>query len=148
METEALVVHSTLDALPQVIDFVRQACLEAGLSDKDVFACELATDEACTNIVEHAYRGHSDGVIRVACWSESGTFVVQFHDRGQAFDPAAIEDPMLTEDLLDRPLGGLGVHFMRSLMDEVRFEFDASEGNTLTMTKRIERPTESSDGPS
>jgi serine/threonine-protein kinase RsbW len=134
---EQLVVSSTLDSLPSVIDFVRRASLQAGLADNAVFACELATDEACTNIIEHAYAGRSDGVIRVACWSHSDEFVVQLHDQGAAFDPAKIRVPPLTEDLAGRPLGGLGMHFMRSLMDEVRFDFDPVLGNTVTMTKRF-----------
>lgn len=134
---DELVVSSALDVLPQVIDFVRQASLQAGLSDSAVFACELATDEACTNIIEHAYAGRSNGVIRVACWCDGDEFFVQLHDQGTAFDPAAIRVPPLTEDLAGRPLGGLGVHFMRSLMDEVRFDFDPVLGNTVTMTKRF-----------
>jgi anti-sigma regulatory factor (Ser/Thr protein kinase) len=137
MEIEKLTVSSDLDDLPQVIDFVRQASMEAGLPEKAVFACELATDEACTNIIEHAYAGRSDGVIRVSCWTENGAFVVQFHDQGVAFDPTQIREPLLTEELAQRPLGGLGMHFMRSLMDEVRFEFDPVAGNMLTMTKRF-----------
>lgn len=137
METEELVVSSTLDALPQVIDFVRRASTLAGLSQNDVFACELATDEACTNIIEHAYGGCQNGAIRVSCWAEGDAFVIQFHDRGIAFDPSAVLVPSLTAELADRPLGGLGMHFMRSLMDEVRFDFNPVEGNTLTMTKRF-----------
>jgi len=137
MEIEKLTVSSDLDDLPQVIDFVRQASMEAGLPEKAVFACELATDEACTNIIEHAYAGRSDGVIRVSCWTENGAFVVQFHDQGVAFDPTQIREPLLPEELAQRPLGGLGMHFMRSLMDEVRFEFDPVAGNMLTMTKRF-----------
>jgi len=137
MESVELTVSSDLDDLPQVIDFVRQACTAAGLSDNAVFACELATDEACTNIIDHAYGGRSDGVIRVACWTEPGAFVVQFHDQGVAFDPSKIREPLLNEVLADRPLGGLGMHFMRSLMDEVRFDFDPIQGNMLTMTKRF-----------
>jgi anti-sigma regulatory factor (Ser/Thr protein kinase) len=137
MEIEELTVNSDLDGLPQVIDFVRQASMEAGLPEKAVFACELATDEACTNIIEHAYAGRSDGVIRVSCWTENGAFVVQFHDQGVAFDPTQIREPLLTEELAQRPPGGLGMHFMRSLMDEVRFEFDPVAGNMLTMTKRF-----------
>lgn len=130
-------VSSALDVLPQVIGFVRQASLHAGLPESAVFACELATDEACTNIIEHAYAGRSDGVIRVACWSDSDEFVVQLHDQGTAFNPAAVREPPLTQDLAGRPLGGLGMHFMRSLMDEVRFDFDPISGNTVTMTKRL-----------
>jgi serine/threonine-protein kinase RsbW len=137
METEALIVSSDLEFLPQVIDFVRQASLAAGMPESGVFACELATDEACTNIIEHAYQGRSDGVIRVCCYTEDDAFVVQFHDQGIAFDPALVQEPLLTEKLADRPLGGLGMHFMRSLMDEVRFDFDPVQGNLLTMTKRF-----------
>jgi serine/threonine-protein kinase RsbW len=137
MEMVELTVSSDLDALPQVIDFVRQASTAAGLSDDAVFACELATDEACTNIIEHAYNGRSDGRIRVSCRTEPGLFLVQFHDQGAAFDPTKIREPMLTEALAERPLGGLGMHFMRSLMDEVRFDFDPIQGNMLTMTKRF-----------
>jgi serine/threonine-protein kinase RsbW len=137
MEIVELTVSSDLDGLPQVIDFVRQACMVAGLPDNAIFACELATDEACTNIIEHAYGGRSDGVIRVSCWTENGAFVVQFYDQGAAFDPTQIREPLLTEELAQRPLGGLGMHFMRSLMDEVRFEFDPVAGNVLTMTKRL-----------
>ena len=136
METEALIVNSNLDALPQVIDYVRDACLAAGLPDQVVFACELATDEACTNIIDHAYDGRDDGVIRVSCWTEDGAFVVQFFDQGVPFDPTKVREPVLTQDLAERQLGGLGMHFMRSLMDEVRFEFDPVKGNTLTMVKR------------
>lgn len=137
LEIDELVVSSDLDALPQVIDFVRQAGMDAGLSDDALFACELATDEACTNIIEHAYNGASDGAIRVCCWVEEGAFTVQFHDQGVAFDPAQVREPLLSEELADRPLGGLGMHFMRSLMDDVRFDFDPVEGNLLTMSKRL-----------
>ena len=137
MTVDELVVSSALDVLPQVIGFVRQASLQAGLPERAVFACELATDEACTNIIEHAYAGRSDGTIRVACWSDGDEFVVQLHDQGVAFVPGAVREPPLTQDLAARPLGGLGIYFMRSLMDEVRFDFDPMAGNTLTMTKRI-----------
>jgi serine/threonine-protein kinase RsbW len=137
MQIEELTISSDLAGLPQVIDFVRQASTEAGLPENAVFACELATDEACTNIIEHAYGGRSDGTIRVSCWTEPGAFVVQFHDQGVGFDPTKVREPILTEELAARPLGGLGMHFMRSLMDEVRFDFDPIEGNMLTMTKRF-----------
>lgn len=137
METKDLVVSSKLEELPRVIEFVRQACLSAGLDDDTVFACELATDEACTNIMEHAYQGRQDGVIRVACEISSTRFTVEFHDNGQPFDPDQVLPPKLSGDLADRDIGGLGLHFMRTLMDEVHFVFDEQAGNTLVMTKRL-----------
>ena len=135
--SQSLVVSSDLAELPRVIDFVRQACLDARLSSDDMFACELATDEACTNIMEHAYLGSADGQIRVTCRYAGNLFVVELHDHGRPFDPSLVEPPQLTGDLDMRDVGGLGLYFMRHMMDEVRFEFDRVTGNTLTMTKRV-----------
>lgn len=136
---KALVVSSNLDNLPRVIAFVRQACETAGLDEDAAFACELATDEACTNIMEHAYRGRSNGEIEVICLAKADRFIVQLHDNGKPFDPDTVAPPTLTGELIERQIGGLGLHFMHSLMDEVRFNFDEEEGNTLTMVKYLSR---------
>lgn len=125
--------------LPQVLAFVRSGCQAAGLSDDAAFACELAADEACTNVIEHAYRGRRDGVIRISWQRDDDVFVLHFHDRGKPFDPTKISRPPLNRRLEERTVGGLGLHFMRSMMDEVRFEFDKNAGNTLTMVKRVDR---------
>lgn len=137
MQPQQLTVSSALHDLPLVINFVRRCCRTAGLSEDASFACELAADEACSNIMEHAYSGRSDGVIHVACWVAGQCFVLRFRDHGRTFDPARVQKPTLDADLLDRPVGKLGIHIMRSLMDDVRYEFDAVEGNTLTMSKAI-----------
>ncbi len=136
MDMQELVITSDLANLPRVLDFVRARCIAAGLSDDAVFACELATDEACTNVIEHAYRG-GGGEIRISCYRNGDHLVVRLHDRGQPFNPAQVMAPALSGSLSEREIGGLGLHFMRSLMDEVRFEFDHEAGNTLTMVKRI-----------
>lgn len=135
MPIEELVVTSALEELPRVIDFVYQICNSAAVPEDVAFACQLAADEACTNIMEHAYDGRPDGVIHVACWVGGDQIHLQFRDKGVAFDPGIIETPDLDRDLTDRQIGGLGLHFMRSLMDEVRFEFDPTTGNRLTMIK-------------
>jgi serine/threonine-protein kinase RsbW len=136
MDMQELVITSDLANLPRVLDFVRAHCIAAGLSDDAVFACELATDEACTNVIEHAYGG-AGGEIRISCSRNDDRFVVRVHDRGQPFNPAEVAAPALSGTLSEREIGGLGLHFMRSLMDEVRFEFDQDDGNTLTMVKRV-----------
>jgi serine/threonine-protein kinase RsbW len=138
MDQQELVISSDLANLPGVLDFVRSRCIAAGMSEDAVFACELATDEACTNVIEHAYRDSQGGPIRISCHLNGDHFVVQLHDHGRPFDPTQVAAPTLSGSLSERDIGGLGLHFMRSLMDEVRFEFDAEAGNTLTMVKRID----------
>ncbi|MEZ4767592.1 MAG: ATP-binding protein [Caldilineales bacterium] len=134
-----LLVTSDLGQLPRVLDFVRAACQDAGMDDDEVFACELATDEACANIMEHAYAGLPEGEIRVWCWTADGQMFIRFHDTGRPFEPQEVEPPLFTDDLQERQVGGLGLHFMRTLMDDVVFEFGEA-GNTVTMSKRIGAP--------
>lgn len=131
-----LVVSSDLDQLPRVLDFVRAACEAAGMGEDEIFACELATDEACANIMEHAYDGSADGEIRVECWTAGQQIFIRLHDTGRPFEPRAVATPVFSDDPQEREIGGLGLHFMRNLMDRVNFDFSET-GNTLTMCKRI-----------
>jgi anti-sigma B factor antagonist len=65
------------------------------------------------------------------------------HDNGRGFDPETVVEPAVVHMEVQPPpedlrVGGLGIHFMRRLMDEVHYQFDKTEGNTLTMVKYIE----------
>jgi serine/threonine-protein kinase RsbW len=61
---------------------------------------------------------------------------VVLRDFGAPFDPQAIPCPDVKAPLDRRPLGGLGLYLIRQVTDHVGFEFDAAQGNTLTMIKR------------
>jgi anti-sigma regulatory factor (Ser/Thr protein kinase) len=62
--------------------------------------------------------------------------VTTIEDRGITFDPATAPAPMLTGDAMQRTVGGIGLHLVRSLMDEVRHEPAPGGGNRLTLVKR------------
>jgi serine/threonine-protein kinase RsbW len=133
-----LTVDGRCDNLATIADFVTKAAQASGLSEKATFEVQLAVDEACTNVIEHSYGGERQGKITLCCECADDDFVVTIRDNGQSFDPETIPPPDLTCSLAERPCGGLGLYFMRQLMDEVRFHFDA-EGNKLTMVKKIRR---------
>ena len=137
-EPQRLIVPGRFECLTDIAAFVTQAAREAGLNNDEVFHVEMAVDEACSNIIEHAYASKS-GDINLACTCPAtGRFEVVIRDSGQPFDPADIPMPNVgaLTDLDDLDEGGLGLYFMRKLMDEVRFEFVPGQGNVLTMTKR------------
>jgi serine/threonine-protein kinase RsbW len=134
-----LTVPARFENLALIGEFVVSVARRAGLDEKGVFNVQLACDEACTNVMEHAYGG-DEGPVRVACKLHPGHLEIQVHDTGKPFDPATVRAPDLEAPLEERETGGLGLHFMRSVMDDVRFEFDES-GNLLTMVKRFEVPT-------
>jgi serine/threonine-protein kinase RsbW len=101
---------------------------------------QLAVDEACSNIIEHAYGGEDRGVIECSHRIRDGDLTIVLRDYGQPFDPAAVPEPDVEAGLEERPEGGLGLFFIRKIMDEVIFEFDSVTGNVLTLVKR-KKPT-------
>jgi serine/threonine-protein kinase RsbW len=104
------------------------------LDERTLHTLHLVLDEACTNVIEHAYRGQG-GAMEIALEVEDDCIRVVIRDWGLPFDPDAVPVPDVTAPLEDRPLGGLGVYLLREMMDEVRYEFSAQDGNTLTLVK-------------
>jgi len=124
------------DQLAVVRNFVTQMGCDLGLDSRVIDDLKLAVDEACTNIVEHAYGGQG-GQIEIEIKSIDDGVQVTIHDWGAAFDPQAVPSPDVAAPLEQRPLGGLGLYLMRQMMDRVDFQFDGEDGNTLTMVKRL-----------
>lgn len=126
-----------VEYLAQIAEFVSQAARAAGFDEDTVFGIQMAVDEACANIIEHAYGPDIEGDIMLTCsLDRRGDFVVSIHDTGRSFDPRSVPDPPLGVDLEHMPEGGLGLYFMRKLTDDLHFEFDPHGGNTLTIVKR------------
>jgi anti-sigma regulatory factor (Ser/Thr protein kinase) len=133
-----LTVPGRFEYLAQIAEFVTHAARDAGLSDDDVFHVEMAVDEACSNVIEHAYAEISGDIELTCTISEQGRLDIIIHDHGQPFDPASVPEPNVSDgaNLDAMQEGGLGLYFMRKLMDEVRFQIVPEHGNTLYMTKR------------
>ncbi|MFN8385623.1 MAG: ATP-binding protein [Anaerolineales bacterium] len=122
--------------LDEIREFVGEIARANGFSDKDVYNIQLATDEAASNIIEHAYVGMADGVLDLSCGMKKQELVISLIDHGLPFDPADVPLPDLQADLSDRKIGGLGIFLMRKLMDEVHYHSNADKSNILTMIKR------------
>jgi anti-sigma regulatory factor (Ser/Thr protein kinase) len=122
--------------LDEIREFVGAIARKEGFSDKDVYNIQLATDEAASNIIEHAYENQPNGTLQLSCGVKAGVMTIILVDHGESFDPSEVPLPDLEADLSDRKIGGLGIFLMRKLMDEVRYEPRPDKSNVLTMTKR------------
>src|SRR6188474_298771 len=111
--------------LDEIRDFVGEIARESGFSDKDVYNIQLATDEAASNIIEHAYENQPDGILELSCGMRGDVMTIILIDHGESFDPSEIPLPDLKADLSERKIGGLGIFLMRKLMDEVSYEVKA-----------------------
>lgn len=126
------------DSLPMIADFVRMSAQEAGLSSFQIYAVETAVDEACANIIEHAYGGEGKGNIECSCAITEKGLTIVLRDTGRPFNPKNIKNPDLNSSLEERSDHGLGLYFIRQWMDDVDFEFKPGS-NTLTMSKFKEK---------
>jgi serine/threonine-protein kinase RsbW len=124
------------ESLLTINEFVTRFAKAAGLNPKAIYDVQMAVDEACTNIIEHAYGGEGQGPIHCTCRVHEDTLTVVLGDYGCAFDPSSVPHPNLCANLNKRSSGGLGLFFMRQLMDQVHFESKPGLGNTLTLVKR------------
>jgi serine/threonine-protein kinase RsbW len=132
-----LQVPGRFDRLEQISKFIEQAGLEAGLDDTAICRCQLAVDEACTNIIEHAYEGEGRGSIELRCDADAGELTIIIEDQGKPFDPGSVPEPQLTTNLEDIQVGGLGLYFMKQVMDAVEFSYEDGS-NKLVLVKRRE----------
>jgi serine/threonine-protein kinase RsbW len=121
--------------LDQVREFVGDLARSAGFSEKGIYAVQLASDEAASNIIEHAYAGQPNQTFRLHCELKDDRIIVTFFDRGKSFDFTSVEAPDVTANLSERKVGGLGIYLMHKLMDEVEYKV-AQTGNFLTLIKR------------
>ncbi len=133
--------RASYESLSDIGALIHKAAGEAGLDERSVYQVETAVDEACSNIIEHAYDGDELGKIKIDCHVQPGMITVKLHDSGKSFNPDEVLPPRLDLSLEERPDHGLGLFFINRWMDSVKFEFSASEGNTLTLVKKAAHPS-------
>jgi anti-sigma regulatory factor (Ser/Thr protein kinase) len=132
-------VDGKLDSLPKISIFIDETMQTLEIQNqKDIYAVQLSVDEACTNIIKHAYANKNDGKITIRCMLASGRFVVELIDWGNAFDPTTLPPPDTESGLHERKEGGLGIYFIRKFMDEVSYR-RSDNTNLLTIAKYIKK---------
>ncbi len=135
MTNTTLTVTGNYQNLAAIGQFVTHWAIESGLDERAVYAVQMAVDEACSNIIEHAYGGEDKGGIELRCRQLDNGLEVTIRDQGRPFDPDLVAAPDIHAPLEERDEGGLGIFLMKELMDDVAFEFGA-DGNTLILVKR------------
>ena len=131
-QTSCLAVPSSLGTL---LAFIDDTCQEAGLGEDDRLAVRLAGEEACSNVIDHAYQGVEPGPISLRLCCEDAQVVLTIEDRAPLFLPGDAPAPDLSPDWENRRIGGLGWHLIRQMMDEVRHEAVPGGGNRLELVK-------------
>ena len=135
-EEKAETVSLTVPSHPRFLYVVRSALyplvIDAGFGKKEARKIILAVDEACSNIIKHAYEGDHTRPLSVTVTLGSETLRIVLRDWGKRVERSEIA-PRNLSDI--RP-GGLGTHFMQAVFDTVRYDTGGEQGTVLTLVKK------------
>ena len=126
-----------MDALQELRDFTESAADHSGLKRDDVFAFKLAVDEICTNIIQYGFKGREPGLLSLSFDMKDNTATLIVRDNGKHFSPEQAQSPDLEAGWEERQIGGLGIFFVKELMDNVTYNQTDEGVNQFILEKKI-----------
>lgn len=127
-----ITLPAILENLPELIKSVSRCGKEQGLSDNKVIEIEIALEEVLVNIINYAYQDQV-GDVKVSCKvDDESRFVIEIEDTGPPFDILSVNQPDLSDKISERKVGGLGIHLIKNLMNDVQY-FRKADKNVLQL---------------
>lgn len=117
-----LQLTNDIQDVPRLGEWVEQIGELLELPMPTVFNLNLALEEAVVNVMNYAYPGETGRPVTVTAQKENGSVWFTIEDEGVPFDPTQQEEPDLTLDADERPIGGLGIFLIRQTMSDVSYE--------------------------
>jgi anti-sigma regulatory factor (Ser/Thr protein kinase) len=121
MTTLQITIRNQTGDLERVCGLVSTLERTCGLPAQLVFDINVVLDELLSNIINYGYDDNARHEIGITLMASDTAVEISIEDDGKAFDPLAAPEPDLTLPLAKRPIGGLGLHFVRKLMDDVKY---------------------------
>ena len=133
----AICREASMDLLGEMCDFVEASTVQSSLVHDDAFAFRLAAEEICRNIIQHGFEGKTPGQMSLSFEKDPQNARLVIRDDGRHFHPDQAQAPDLEADWEERKIGGLGIHLVKELMDEISYQEMDGGGNQLTLEKKI-----------
>lgn len=132
-----ITISNRIENLPSIAKFLDDSLQQFGMPAEKIFDMNVAVDEACTNIIQYGYSPDEEGTIEIRCKVvNDNKCAVLIKDHGKAFNQARNVSVDITSSLEERKPGGLGLYFIRELVDEIYYE--CKDGyEILTMVKNL-----------
>lgn len=130
-----LVIDSRLAEIERAANFVAEFCTAHALSEEDAHALGIVLDELVSNSVRHGLASEPGHPISISLDLVRGEVLMEIEDEGVPFDPTRVAPPVLAGTLAERKPGGIGIAFVRQLVDAI--EYRRIEGrNRLALRRR------------
>nr|MBN1230103.1 ATP-binding protein [Anaerolineae bacterium] len=125
---------ANLESANTLYNYLLAFCRDLDIEEQCLFHCRLALDEACTNIVQHAYQNQASGTIKVLIRYANPTFTIVLTDYGEPRQLYASDDLAPARSLEEVSPGGLGLFLIHRVMDRVSYR-SGTGANRLMMVK-------------
>jgi len=136
----SLHVPSSNENLAMIRSFVGEIAQRANLNEEESLLLAVAVDEACANVIEHAYGHDATQQVTVRAVLDDDSIRFDVIDHGKGFDPTVVEAKDPQRLVKERASGGLGMGLIRRIMDEVVYHIVPGEKNELRMIKKRRHP--------
>lgn len=137
--TFSMNVPSSTENLALIRDFVSGIGAQAGFDENEAARLALAVDEACANVMEHAYQLEETHEVTVRVVVDADEIKFEIIDTGRGFDPGQTDEMRVEELIKQRKSGGLGLRLIRTIMDDVQYRIVPGEKNELRMIKKLKK---------
>ena len=132
----SVTLHNNIDEIPSLAEFVEGVCEAVGFDVSLTMQMNLAIEEAVVNIINYAYPQGTHGVINIKAQANDVRLKFVITDSGAPFDPTVKDDVDISLPAEQRPIGGLGIHLVRQLMDTINYEYTDGQ-NVLSLRKKL-----------
>ena len=132
----SLTLPNDINTIPQLSEFIDTLCEELEIDMATVMSLNLAMEEAVVNVMDYAYPEGTTGEVSIEAIADDTQLHFVISDSGKPFDPTAKADVDTTLSAEERPIGGLGIHLIRQIMDNVSYE-RKDEKNFLKLSKTL-----------
>ena len=135
---KAIVLPNDTQEVPRLAAFVDEVCEAVGFDMGTTMKMNLALEEAVVNVMNYAYPSGTRGDINIVAQSNDLRLKFTITDSGAPFDPTAKTEVDTTLSAEERPIGGLGIHLVRQIMDSINYE-RIDGRNVLTLRKKLNK---------
>ena len=132
----SLTLPNDINTIPQLNEFIDTVCEELEIDMALAMSLNLAMEEAVVNVMDYAYPEGTEGEVDIEAIADEAQLHFTISDSGKPFDPTAKEEVDTTLSAEERPIGGLGIHLIRQLMDNISYERKDGK-NILRLSKNI-----------
>ncbi|MDO8836782.1 MAG: ATP-binding protein [Vicinamibacterales bacterium] len=132
----SIVLANDPSEIVRLVELVEAFTLEKGVASDAAYAMTLSLDEMAANSIRHAYGAGAARQVWVELTIGALGLVATVTDEGPPFNPLEADAPNLDLPILDRPIGGLGIHIVMTMMDEVSYA-RVDDRNVVTLRKAL-----------